>query len=363
MAVTNTMEKTRLGLAQIGKLNFQQLTEMINCSMNNGLPSCLAGSDPSLNYHTKGLDIAAAAYTSELGHLANPVVRFFRLSLTVSFLPLTVFSLRFIQSTHVQSAEQGNQAVNSLALISARRTEEANHVLSLVRLPQSSLHTPCTFILTPLSCDPTQLLATHLYCVLQAIDLRALEFDFKAAFDPILADSLTSSFASFLPNKSTEALFRKVKKALDKRYGETGQLDLVERWKDAFSFATGVVVEALATSSSASSTAGNPLAAVHAWSVSTAEAAVRFTLQQREAFWSSHNSPSSSSSSPAPALKYLGNGTKPLYEFVRNEVGVKARRGDVFLGRSEDTIGNGVAKIFEAIRDGRINRVLVEAMA
>jgi len=106
MAVTNTMEKTRLGIQQMGKLNFAQLTELVkyvrrryqavpiadsvgtySCSMNRGLPSCLASEEPSTSYHTKGLDIAAAAYTSELGFLANPV------------------------STHVQPAEMSNQAV------------------------------------------------------------------------------------------------------------------------------------------------------------------------------------------------------------------------------------------------------------
>lgn len=76
--------------------------------MNRGLPSCLAAEDPSTSYHTKGIDIASAAYTSELGFLANPV------------------------STHVQPAEMANQAVNSLALISARKTMEANDVLTMV---------------------------------------------------------------------------------------------------------------------------------------------------------------------------------------------------------------------------------------
>jgi phenylalanine ammonia-lyase len=55
--------------------------------MNRGLPPNLAASDPSLNYHTKGIDIALAAYVSELGYLASPV------------------------STHIQSAEMHNQAV------------------------------------------------------------------------------------------------------------------------------------------------------------------------------------------------------------------------------------------------------------
>ena len=87
MAVTNAMEKTRLALHHIGKLLFAQSTELVNPMMNNGLPPSLAATDPSLNYHTKGIDIATAAYVAELGYLANPV------------------------STHIQSAEMHNQAV------------------------------------------------------------------------------------------------------------------------------------------------------------------------------------------------------------------------------------------------------------
>src|SRR5713226_6518921 len=87
MAVTNAMEKTRLAIHHIGKLLFAQVTELMNPTMNRGLPPSLAASDPSLNFHGKGLDIAVAAYTSELGFLANPV------------------------STHIQSAEMHNQAV------------------------------------------------------------------------------------------------------------------------------------------------------------------------------------------------------------------------------------------------------------
>jgi phenylalanine ammonia-lyase len=87
MAITNSMEKTRLALHHIGKLLFSQCTELVNPEMNRGLPPSLAATDPSLNYHTKGIDIATAAYVGELGYLANPV------------------------STHIQSAEMHNQAV------------------------------------------------------------------------------------------------------------------------------------------------------------------------------------------------------------------------------------------------------------
>jgi phenylalanine ammonia-lyase len=81
------MEKTRLTLHHIGKILFSQSTELVNPTMNRGLPPSAAATDPSLNYHVKGLDIATAAYVSELGYLANPV------------------------STHIQSAEMHNQAV------------------------------------------------------------------------------------------------------------------------------------------------------------------------------------------------------------------------------------------------------------
>ena len=88
MAVTNAMEKTRLALHHIGKLLFAQSTELMNPAMNRGLPPNLAATDPSINYHTKGIDIHTAAYVGELGFLSNPV------------------------STHVQSAEMHNQAVS-----------------------------------------------------------------------------------------------------------------------------------------------------------------------------------------------------------------------------------------------------------
>lgn len=87
MAVTNAMERTRLGLHHLGKLVFAQCAELINPATNRGLPPSLAATDPSLNYHAKGIDIASAAYVAELGYLANPV------------------------STHIQSAEMHNQAI------------------------------------------------------------------------------------------------------------------------------------------------------------------------------------------------------------------------------------------------------------
>jgi phenylalanine ammonia-lyase len=90
MSVTNAMEKTRLALHHLGRILFAQSTELMNPLLNRGLPPSLAATDPSLNYHGKGIDIATAAYVSELGHLASPV------------------------STHIQSSEMHNQSVKQV---------------------------------------------------------------------------------------------------------------------------------------------------------------------------------------------------------------------------------------------------------
>jgi phenylalanine ammonia-lyase len=194
MAISNTMEKTRLSLQHFGKLTFAQMTELINPAMNRGLPANLAATDPSLNFHAKGVDIALAAVTAELGYLANPV------------------------TTHVQSAEMGNQAVNSMALVSARYTVEAIETLSL-------------------------LMSWSLYLLCQAFDLRALQKKTSCQVEKAIIKSIQRFFSTWIDEANQIILAKKVFARLNKRMDETSARDLEARLQDSFMHAGFVLVE------------------------------------------------------------------------------------------------------------------------
>ncbi|WAR54669.1 hypothetical protein PtB15_4B286 [Puccinia triticina] len=281
MSVTNSMERTRSSLESVGKLSFAQAIELMNCTMSKGLPSCLAGDEPSTNYHTKGLDINMAAYTAELGFLASPV------------------------STHVQSAEQHNQSVNSLALVSARYTIQAVEVLSM-------------------------LLSAHLYVVCMAIDLRVIDQMFKKELEGLLPALLDSHFKS-KPTQASDSLIG----ALTPRLEATASLDSDARFLNAFKQTSHILLDFPVD-----------LEEARSWPSFAASQSTLLYKRTRDQYFEHTEG--------LLAEEWLGKKNKHLYRFVRRELGIGPRRGDVRLGRHEDSVSVDVSKIYESVRSGEL---------
>ncbi|KAF7298068.1 Phenylalanine ammonia-lyase [Mycena chlorophos] len=309
MAVTSAMEKTRLGLHHLGKLLFSQCTELLNPTMNRGLPPSLAATDPSLNYHCKGIDIATASYVAELGYRAAPV------------------------STHVQSAEMHNQAVNSLALISARATIDSIEMLSL-------------------------LTASYLYVICQALDLRALQTELVAGLNKIAQEELARLYSVHLPKTQLQYVTDVVSAALRSALDETSTMDAHPRMIKVAAASTAVLVDAFAGANDMNPCA---LAAIPAFRNSVATRLEQLLDDLRRAYLSGERG-------PAPASRYL-NKTRPVYEFVRLTLGIKMHGAENYSGWvhglnvDEDTTGAHVSRIHEAIRDGKLQPTVVGLFA
>ncbi|KAI0343722.1 phenylalanine ammonia-lyase [Trametopsis cervina] len=308
MAVTNAMEKTRLALHHIGKLLFAQCTELVNPTMNRGLPPNLAATDPSHNYFAKGIDIHTAAYVGELGYLANPV------------------------STHIQSAELHNQAVNSLALISARATINSLEVLSL-------------------------LTSSYILVLCQALDLRALQYDFSASMSTLTRELLTCHFGAYLSTPQIDALYPRVFKAILKALDAHSSADSVQRLQHVAAATTTPIVDFCTSEGTEVLPA---LAHIVAFRAELADGGAQRLNALRAEYLEGKKG-------RAPASQYLGK-TKALYEFVRVTLGIKMHGIENMHdwkagpGVEEASVGQTISLIHEAIRDGKMQPVVLQML-
>lgn len=310
-STTSAMEKTRLSLQMIGKMLFAQCSELINPMLNNGLPPNLAADEPSVSFTMKGVDIGMASYMSELAFLANPV------------------------SSHVQSAEMHNQAINSLALISGRYTLQAVELTSLMS-------------------------ASHLYTVCQALDLRVMQMTFLQALEAALQPIGIKVFSAILAPSETNELHAKVWTHMRQTWLNTTILDSQDRIERVIKSSLAVLTDFLLTLKLDSSSPA--FAAMGTWkSLARSAMAESFTVT-RSRFFQRQNTPD-----------FLGLAAKKLYLFVRHNLEVPFHLGledhptptNKFCedARKKQTIGSWIGVIYESLRDGRLHEPLMEILA
>ena len=303
-SVTSAMEKTRLSLQMFGRMLFSQCTELINPAMNNGLPPNLSADEPSTSYTFKGTDINVAAYMSELAFLANPV------------------------SSHVQTAEMGNQAINSLALISARYTHQAIDVLSLM----------C---------------ASYLNALCQAFDLRAMNALFA---DNAVREMYDLTYETFeyavKQGKDIESLRDEVLKQIQKQIPMTTHIDSSERFQQIADAVQGSMISYLCNLDKAKLDVNlDSLDLIREWNVRCAERLRDLFVHTRKEYFEHPD-----------ATSYLGKASVKIYRYIRNDLDVPFHKGLADCPsrtNGKKTIGTHNSIIYEALRNGPLYEVVL----
>lgn len=263
MSVTSAMEKTILAMQNLGRLLFAQCTELISNKFNNGLPPNLCVDEPSLSYTFKGIDITMAAYMSELASLAHPI------------------------SPHVVNAEMGNQSLNSLALIASRRAMECVEILSLMS-------------------------AAYIYALCQAVDLRCLHLEFIEMAEPATKDMVRSTFGSIIETSDTlSALERYAWDSILEVWSKLSHLDLDQRCLETSRTTVGDIVEFLSSMKLLAT-----MKHLEDYQIRVATILSHLYCQCRERFFLVQETPN-----------YLGSGSRCIYTYVRNRIGITLHRG------------------------------------
>ncbi|KUL90885.1 hypothetical protein ZTR_00704 [Talaromyces verruculosus] len=313
VCITSAMEKTRSSMQMMGKLMFAQCTELINSQMNRGLPPNLCADDPSLSYTCKGLDINMAAYMSELAYLAHSV------------------------SSHVQSAEMHNQAVNSLALISARYTLEAVELMSMIT-------------------------ATYIYILCQALDLRCLHLEFVKVAQPVISELLRENFGSAMTEESLREFSHRTWKFLVEKWLSLSHLDLEHRCKATMKESLSDLTSACISDYSGLRNKPEILGHIERYQQAATEALGSIYNTTREVFFKHQTTP-----------LYISPASAQLYNFVRKELKVPFHRGladhptlrDPSLTNGDKDAGPGkhlgslVSEIYLAVRNGRLHDIVM----
>jgi len=307
--ITSAMEKTRQGIQSLGRMLFTQCTELINPATNNGLAPNLTIDPPSQSFIMKGVDVMCASFVSELGFLANPV------------------------GCHVQTAEMGNQALNSLALISARYTHNAADLLS-------------------------KLCAAHLLVVCQALDLRAFDAAFFSALD-LPFRNLNSE--TWQEHTSIQDLYPLL-------------------WSSLRAGLNGSTAEDPTTRFTSIASSLQPLVLSHMnadCDLPILPSLTDWTKQLTKLFQETYDTTRTAYLEKGNACHLLGDGTRPMYLFVRQTLEVPFLHEKLLHPQCPGTHGDGhqaecaashlaiggyITILHKAIRQGLLNLPAMEAL-
>ncbi|CAI7630635.1 unnamed protein product [Penicillium glandicola] len=301
-SVTTAMEKVKTALIMLGRLLASQCQEIINPSLNKGLPPNLCFDNPSLSFTCKGIDINMSSYLSELAFLSNSVV------------------------SHVHVAELNNQSVNSLALIAARYAAESVDIV-------------------------TMMCAAHLYVLCQALDLRALEADFFHTVEPCLSTLHNEIWR----NSEVIEMFPLIWAGVTASWRTHSQSDLESRYQQVARDSAHLIFDHLAMGTPASSS----YTIIPKWRVATASTLAKLDRQIRAQFSIRQSTPDYLAVATREMYLWIRRTLQiPLHRGLVDHPGSSEGDND---DRTKKTIGTNITKIYTAIRKGEVLASLQKA--
>ena len=297
--ITNAMDHTRLALMVIGKTLYVQLKALVDKNRNNGLPANLAGYDSNVFMGFKGVEIGSDSEAPMLQFFANPI------------------------APHTQTnAELGNQGTNAGALLSGQLTRILIGYLQ-------------------------QLQARHLLAHTHSADQRNIELAYRATTQRIVGEIVEKLLPTVVDNH--QEITPLAKAYLVWLAGE----QLPWRYIDAVGYKPLIDTLRLGIGEILR---GNPSILKGAKvQLKDSDVVARFSFEVGEAVIQELKRalPEAEEAALQEGAGHLLGRTRPLYEFVRRDLGVR-------YDKAERPPSAALQIILDAIQDGRIVEPLLE---
>jgi phenylalanine ammonia-lyase len=209
-------------------------------------------------------------------------------------------------------------------------------------------------------------MASYLYVLCQALDLRALQKHYNAALSRLLSEELTTHLATHVPCTVMSSLHSQAMAAILGSLDATTTMDAVQRLKTATSATTTPILDVISLFSV--STNEDFVDALGAFRLSFAKRGAQILQDLRRSFLEGTPPPPSGAiayNPLAPAAPFLGR-TRPVYEYIRVNLGVRTHgleninQFDNGLGNTENEpgIGRNISVIYEVCEDQPPYRLL-----
>ena len=169
----------------------------------------------------------------------------------------------------------------------------------------------------------------------------------------IVQEQLSSFFGSSLSTAHLQTVFSLIWPAINHALDATSTMDAVPRMQKVASAATTPIVDFCLANNAAGA-----LAALTEFRDAVAKRSADLLVDLRKAYLTGERG-------AAPAAQFLGR-TRAMYEFIRVTLGVRMHGRenlDGFAngpGVTDATLGQNISLIHEAIRDGKMQGVVVE---